>query len=174
MRADERIAPVEEQLKQALEQVQVLQEQLAAAQKRIEEFEKQKTLPDFVKANVKKPPEQEKKQRKKRAAEHNHGRPRSAPTQIVEHRIVTCPDCHLRLGGISLARVREIIDVPPPPPGEVTHHGHRSRFDRADRRDKSIFRLGRFWLSFILKPAGDSAWGIANLTHSLPFRKRNG
>jgi len=54
------------------------------------------------------------------------------------------------------------------------HHGHRSRFDRADRRDKSIFRLGRLWLSFILKHANDSAWGIANLTHSLPFRKRNG
>lgn len=54
------------------------------------------------------------------------------------------------------------------------HHGHRSRFDRADRRDKSIFRLGRLWLAFILKHAGDSAWGIANLTHSLPFRKRSG
>jgi Transposase DDE domain len=54
------------------------------------------------------------------------------------------------------------------------HHGQRSRFDRADRRDKSIFRLGRLWLSFILKHAGDSSWGIANLTHSLPFRKRSG
>ncbi len=33
-----------------------------------------------------------------------------------------CPDCHLRLGGISLARVREVIDVLPPPPLEVTEH----------------------------------------------------
>lgn len=49
------------------------------------------------------------------------------------------------------------------------HHGHRSRFDRADRRDKSIFRLVRLWFSFILKHVRDSAWGIANLTHSLPF-----
>ncbi len=86
-------------------------------------MEAQKTPPpEFVKANVKKPKVEEKKQRKKRAAEHNHGRPRSAPTQIVEHRIVTGPDCHLRLGGISLARVREVIDRPPPPPVEVTHH----------------------------------------------------
>ncbi|WP_040448443.1 IS66 family transposase zinc-finger binding domain-containing protein [Ktedonobacter racemifer] len=55
-------------------------------------------------------------------AEHNHGRPRSVPTQIVEYRIVACPDCQLRLGGISLARVREVIDVPSPPPVEVLHH----------------------------------------------------
>jgi transposase len=123
MTADERIVRLEEQLKQALEQVHVLQEQLAAAQKRIEELEKQKTPPPaFVKANVKKPREEEKKPRKKRNARHNHARGRAVPTQIVEHRIVTCPDCHLRLGGISQARVREVIDVPPPPPVEVIHH----------------------------------------------------
>jgi transposase len=123
MTADERIASLEEQLKQALEQVQILQEELAAAQKRIEELEKQKTPPPaFVKANVKKPQAEEKKLRKKRDARHNHGRPRAAPTQVVEHRIVTCPDCDLRLGGISLARVREVIEVPRPSPVEVTHH----------------------------------------------------
>lgn len=123
MTADERIASLEEQLKQALELVHLLQEQLAAAHKRIEELEKQKTPPPaFAKANVKKPAEEEKKPRKKRDARHNHGRHRSVPTQIVEHRIVTCPECGLRLGGISLARVREVIDMPPPPPVEVTHH----------------------------------------------------
>jgi hypothetical protein len=26
------------------------------------------------------------------------------------------------------------------------HHGQRDRFDRQDRRDKSLFRLGRLWL----------------------------
>src|ERR1700737_1003009 len=88
------------------------QELLRVALLRIEELEQQKTPPPaFVKANVKKPQEEEKKQRKKRAAEHNHGRRRSLPTQIQEHRIVTCPECQLRLGGISLARVREVIDV---------------------------------------------------------------
>lgn len=123
MTADERIATLEEQLKEALERLRVLQEELAAAHKRIEELEKQKTPPPtFVKANVKKPQAEEKKPRKKRDARHNHARPRATPTQIVEHRIMSCPDCDLRLGGISLARVREIIDVPPPPPVEVTHH----------------------------------------------------
>jgi transposase len=72
--------------------------------------------------NAKKPKSEEKKPRKKREAQYNHARQRSVPTQIEEHRIVACPDCHLRLGGISLARVREVIDVPPPPRVEVTHH----------------------------------------------------
>jgi transposase len=112
-----------EALNQALAQLSQVREDLRLALVRIEELEKQKTPPpEFVKANVKKPKAEEKKQRKKRASEHNHSRPHSAPTQIVEHRIVTCPDCQLRLGGISLARVREVIDVPPPPPVEVTHH----------------------------------------------------
>lgn len=107
----------------ALEQLSQAREQLRVALARIEELEKQKTPPPaFVKANVKKPQVEEKKPRKKRDAKHNHGRQRSVATQIVEHRIVTCPDCQSRLGGISLARVREVIDVPPPPPVEVIHH----------------------------------------------------
>jgi hypothetical protein len=112
-----------EALNQALEHLSQVQEHLRVALARIEELEKQKTPPPaFVKENVKKPQAEEKKPRKKRDARHNHGRHHSVPTQIGEHRIVTGPDCDLRLGGISLARVREVIDVPPPPPAEVTHH----------------------------------------------------
>lgn len=123
MTANERIASLEEQLKQALEQIRVLQEELAVAHKRIEELEKHKTPPPaFVKANVKKPQAEEKEPRKKRDPKHNHGRHRSIPTQVVEHRLVECPDCHLRLGGISLARVREVIEMPDPPPVTITHH----------------------------------------------------
>jgi hypothetical protein len=82
---------------------------------RIEELEKQKMLPPaYVEANVKKPEAEEKKQRKTRAPKHTHGRPRSAPTQIGEHWLVTCPDCQIRWGGVSVARVREIIDMPLP------------------------------------------------------------
>ena len=117
------MASLEEQLNQALEQIRVLQEELAAAHKRIEELEKQKAPPpSFIKANVKKPPKEEKKLRKKRDPTHNHGRPRSMPTHVVEHRIVTCPTCDLRLGGISLARVREVIEVPEPQPVDIIHH----------------------------------------------------
>jgi transposase len=113
----------EEEIAHLRAENQALREALSQALARIEELEKQKMpAPAFVKANVKKPKAQEKKLRKKRDAKHNHGRGRAVPTQIVEHRIVTCPDCHLRLGGISQARVREVIDVPEPLPVEVIHH----------------------------------------------------
>jgi transposase len=123
MRAEEKIASLEAQLKQALEQLEEVSEQLRVARARIEELEKLKTPPPaFVKAKKKHSPEDQKKARKKREAQHNRARPRSRPTQIVEHRLVRCPQCHLRLGGLSLARCREVIDVPEPPPVEVTHH----------------------------------------------------
>src|SRR5215472_9803330 len=103
----------EEEIAHLRTENQALRKALSQALARIEELEKQKTPPaEFVKANVKKPAAQEKQPRKKRDARHDHGRKRAAPTQIVEHRIVTCPDCHLRLGGISLARVREVIELP--------------------------------------------------------------
>src|SRR5579884_3906515 len=103
----------EEEIAHLRAENQALREALSQALARIEALEKQKTpLPEFVKANVKKPEAKEKKLRKKRDAKHNHGRRRAAPTQIVEHRLLTCPDCHLRLGGINLARVREVIDIP--------------------------------------------------------------
>src|SRR5436305_998856 len=123
MTTDERIVTLEDQLKQALERVQLLEEQLAAAHKRIEELEKQKTPPPaFAKANVKKPESGEKKPRKKRAAQHNHGRRREAPTRIGEHRIGSCPQCASRLGGVSVARRRQVIEIPAPPPVEVSEH----------------------------------------------------
>src|SRR6266566_3915468 len=124
MTAEEKIAFLEAQLRQALERLDEVTEQVRVAQARIEELEKLKTPPPaFVKANKKNPPEEQKKARKKRDARHNRARPRSStPTQIVEHRLVTCPTCQLRLGGLSLARRREVIDVPVPPPVEVTDH----------------------------------------------------
>jgi transposase len=123
MTAEEQIEILTAKLNRALEQLQQTQEQLREAQARIEELEKLKTpAAPFVKANKKKPPENEKKPRKKRDAQDNRARQRSVPTQIVEHRIIACPDCHLRLGGISLARLREVIDVPAQPPVEITEH----------------------------------------------------
>jgi transposase len=102
---------------------QALQEQLAVAHKRIEELKKQKTPPPaFVKANVVKPKAEEKKPRKKRDAQYNHARRREAPTQVVEHRIKHCPVCANALGGISVARRRQVIELPAPPPVEVRDH----------------------------------------------------
>ena len=123
MTAEERIGSLEAQLTQALEQLRVTQEELAAAYKRIEELEKQKMPPPaFVKANVKKPQAGEKQPRKKRDPKHNRARRREEPTQIVEHRITSCPVCSNRLGGVSVARRRQVIELPPPPAIEVTEH----------------------------------------------------
>ena len=123
MTVEERIVWLEEQLKQALEQVQALQEHLAAAHKRIQELEKQKTPPPaFVKANVVKAADEQKKPRKKRAAQYNRARRREKPTRVVEHHISTCGACGSRLGGVSIARRRQVIELPPPPPVEVTEH----------------------------------------------------
>ena len=49
------------------------------------------------------------------------------------------------------------------------HHGQRQRFDRVDRRDKSIFRLGRLWLLDILRRVRNRAC----LKRCLPFQKTN-
>ena len=48
------------------------------------------------------------------------------------------------------------------------HHGQRERFDRHDRRDKGIFRLGRIWLVDILRRAHNPA----SLKWCLPFKKQ--
>jgi hypothetical protein len=51
------------------------------------------------------------------------------------------------------------------------HHGYRAQFDRIDRRDKGIFRLGRLWLLDILQRVFKSSLASATLTRCLPFRK---
>jgi hypothetical protein len=46
------------------------------------------------------------------------------------------------------------------------HHGQRTQFDRHDRRDKSIFRLGRLWLVDLLRRAATAT----SLRRCLLFR----
>jgi hypothetical protein len=48
------------------------------------------------------------------------------------------------------------------------HEGHRARFDRHDRRDKGIFRLGRLWLHDLLRREVQAA----SLAHCLPFHRQ--
>jgi len=48
------------------------------------------------------------------------------------------------------------------------HHGKRERFDRHDRRDKGIFRLGRLWLLDILRRTKNRA----AVKWCLPFKKQ--
>src|SRR5213082_447081 len=105
----------------------LLRAELAAAQARIAELEKRKTpVPGFVKANTERKDRSE--PRKKRAPEHNAGRRRAEPTQTVQHAYERCPDCGYLLRGQSIARTREVIDLPPPPPVVVTEHQVLKRY----------------------------------------------
>src|ERR1700692_592001 len=111
----------QEQNQSLQEQVKDLQGQLSVALSQIEELKKQtKHPPAFSKAKRSKPKKEG--PRKKRAKEQNGARKREAPTHIEEHLIRTCPDCQGDLSGISIPRLRQIIELPPPPPVEVTEY----------------------------------------------------
>lgn len=60
--------------------------------------------------------------RKKRATEHNTSRRRETPTRIQRHALEHCPVCDGHLTGESIDYTRQVIDVPPPPPVEITEH----------------------------------------------------
>lgn len=99
-----------------------LRAELAAALKRIAELEQgRKPRPSFAKANRPKKAEP-KARRRKRKPEHNRARRRETPTKMVSHKLEDCPDCGCRLHGESIARRRQVTELPPPQPVEVTEH----------------------------------------------------
>lgn len=103
------------------EQMKALGDELAAARQRIAELEQGKKRPSFAKPN--KPKKADRKAlRRKRKAEHNGARRRETPTKTVSHKLEDCPDCGCRVHGESIARRRQVIEVPPPQPVEVTEH----------------------------------------------------
>ena len=103
-------------------EVQALREELAAAQERIAELERvRKGPPSFVKANRPRDA-QERKPRRKRAAGQNRSRKREKPTRVVQHALKCCPDCGYKFQGQSIARRRQVLDLPPPAAVEVTEH----------------------------------------------------
>jgi hypothetical protein len=113
---------LEEEVALLRTEVQELREELAAAQERIAELERgRKGPPSFVKAN-RSQGGQEKKPRRKRAAEHNGSRKRDKPTRVVQHALKRCPECGYRLRGNSIARRRQVLELPPPQAVEVTEH----------------------------------------------------
>jgi transposase len=104
------------------QEVEVLREALSAALERIAELERgRKGPPSFVKANRPRST-QEKRPRRKRKAEQNGSRKREAPTKVVRHALKRCPACGYKLRGRSIARRRQVIELPPPQAVEVTEH----------------------------------------------------
>jgi len=98
-----------------------LQAQLAAALERIAELENSpKDPPAFVKAST---PKRERKARRKRKPEHNRARRLEAtPTRVEQHALDRCPHRGLRLHGGTLARRRQVLELPEPQPIEVVEH----------------------------------------------------
>ena len=104
---------LEEQLAQALHQIAELTERLAVVEA------KKPPPPAFVKRNT---PVASQVSRKKRAPEQNQARQRETPTEVVDHPITACPVCQGHLGGDHVGRRRQVIDLPPPPPVQITEH----------------------------------------------------
>lgn len=95
-------------------------DQLAAALARIAELEKKPPEPPaFVKPNT---PKRGRQPRKKRKPEHNRARRLEPPTRIEQHALDRCPDCGLHLHGGTLARRRQVLELPEPQPVEVIEH----------------------------------------------------
>lgn len=130
MRVEDELAQLRAENAALRQQVAELTRLLAAALERIAELEAQlnqrpPSAPPPVKAaTAQRPP----KTRKKRPPHHNHGRRCSPPTRVVHHALERCPDCHYRLRGSSVARRRQVIELPPPAPVEVIEHQVIKRF----------------------------------------------
>jgi len=79
--------------------------------------------PPFVKPNTPKSKSHPDKQpRRKRTKEQNGARRRDTPTQIVRHKVEQCPTCAYPLRHARLSGQRQVIELPPPQPIEITEH----------------------------------------------------
>jgi len=83
--------------------------------------EQKRARPGFVKPNRRESSEA-KGPRKRRAAVHNTSRKRMEPTRVERHALERCPTCSYRLSGESVARTRQVVELPEPQPVEVIEH----------------------------------------------------
>jgi len=103
----------------------LLREQLAALARIAELEQRPPDPPAFVKPTT---PARPPTPRTKRQPKHNRARRLQAPTQVVQHALDHCPDCQRCLRGQSLARRRQVIDLPEPAPVTVTEHQLLKRY----------------------------------------------
>jgi transposase len=108
------VASLKEQLAQTLAVIAQLQAELD---------KHRSEPPSFVKPNTPKPKDKtDKQQRRKRAKDQNGARRRETPTQTIQHKIDECPTCRYPLQHPQLALRRQVIELPPPQPVEITEH----------------------------------------------------
>ena len=100
-----------------------LRKQVAVLEERIAELEGKtgRQPPGFVKANR---PKREgvKGERKPRERRYNQVRRREEPTSRLSHALERCPECSYQLRGASIDYVRQVVELPPVQPVEVTEH----------------------------------------------------
>ena len=167
----EQIAALQAENAALRQQIAALQAQLAAALQRIAELEQRPPAPPaVVKPNTS---PRERPPRRKRRPEHNKARRLEVPTRIIPHALDRCPDCHQRLQGGTLARRRQVIELPPPPPVEVIEHQvfkrwcawcHRWRTPSLDLTDQ-VLGQGRLGLRLT------SLIAYLRSTRRLPIRR---
>jgi hypothetical protein len=96
-------------------------ELIAPLQARSAQLQRRKTPPPpLVRPATPQPPEHTPRQ--KRASQHNAGRPRETPTQILDHALERCPACGSLVRGPSVARARQVLELPAPAAVVISAH----------------------------------------------------
>ncbi len=116
MTLEEEVADLRQATAALQAEVTRLQTVVTALEAQLADLRQQKTPPPFVKPNNPPAPQ---RPRQKRDPAHNHGRPRATPTEVRTHADDPCPTCAYPLTDQSIARRREVLDLPPPPPVTV-------------------------------------------------------
>jgi len=146
---------------------------IALLEERIAELEARKTPPPaWAKANRPMREKPEGQTRKKRNSTHNHGRRTMTPTRVVQHALEHCPECNYALGGASIARRREVIDLPETPI-EVSEHQILKRYcpvcqawkTPRVRLESVVVGQGRIGLRLM------SLIGVLRVIHRLPLAR---
>ncbi len=115
-------AQLKEQLRLALVQLAQALARITELEAKLEQVGSESGGPSFVKASTPKQDKMQKQPRRKRAKDQNGARRREMPTRTVEHRLEQCPDCGYGLRQPQLAGRRQVIELPLPPPVQVTEH----------------------------------------------------
>jgi hypothetical protein len=121
MRPEEEVVALRAEVGSLKEQVAQLLAVNAQLQAQLDKY--QSDPPSFIKLSTPKPKDHaQKKSRRKRVKEQNGARQRETPTHTVEYRLQQCPDCAYPLRHPTLAKRRQVIELPPPAPVEITEH----------------------------------------------------
>lgn len=113
------------QLQEQLERLRAENTALRAENEALRNGEGPKSTPTFVKPNThKEKGDRPRKTRRQRSAEQSAQavRRRQTPTEIRRHALDRCPDCGYVLRGESVARRRQVIDLPEMPAVQVVEH----------------------------------------------------